>query len=259
MLAKFHNHTTPRSGRDPGKRYPRPRSGPKVLIQPNYPPAVSLLEPQLRQIGRENRPKQPAGRPSESEPWITASRPRKRSRRQIPEDCLAGLINRAMNTAMIDREFTLRAPRYALLSSSQECWQCHRTTPVVGFLVPTGHEALWVDDDPDQDEWERQDCASIVSNISHLEPSALAQAQALSPHYGPGRTKTGGSYLMNSCANCRAAQGDFFLYSEPDGAFFPTSTEGLARIRVIPIDEPFACNGNSSYGSVSDEISALAW
>lgn len=176
---------------------------------------------------------------------------------------VAGTSKRAMNMTMTDHEYehehTLRAPRYALLQSSQECWKCHRATPVVGFLVPAGHETLWVDDDPGQDEWERQDCASLVSNISRLAPAALARAQSLSPHYGLGRTKTGGTYLMNSCAHCRAAQGDFFLYSEPDGAFFPTTSEGLDRIRVIPVDEAFACHGDSSYGTVSDELAHRAW
>ena len=172
---------------------------------------------------------------------------------------IAATLNRAMNRVMTDHEYTLRAPRYALLLSSQECWRCRHATPVVGFLVPTGHETLWVDDDPDQNEWERQECASLVSNISHLAPAPLARAQALSLHYGPGRTKTGGSYLMNSCAHCQAAQGDFFLYSEPEGAFFPTSPEGLARIRVIPMEEAFACHGDSSYGTVSDELARRAW
>lgn len=164
-----------------------------------------------------------------------------------------------MTMAMTDHEYTLRASRYALLLSSQQCWKCRRPTPVVGFLVPAGHETLWVDDDPDQDDWERQDCASLISNISLVSPSALARAQSLSSHYGPGRTKTGGSYLMNSCAHCRAAQGDFFLYSEPEGAFFPTTPEGLDRIQVVTVKEAFACDGDPSYGTVCDELGRRAW
>ena len=171
---------------------------------------------------------------------------------------LAELSSRAMNMAMTDHEYTLRAPRYALLQSSQECWKCHRPTPVVGFLVPAGHEELWVDD-PYHDEWERMDCASIISNVSRLAPAVLSRVQALSQHYGPGRTKTGGSYLMNSCAHCKAVQGDFFLYSEPDGAFFPTTPEGLDRIRVIPVEEAFACHGDGGYGTVSDQLAGMAW
>ncbi len=132
-----------------------------------------------------------------------------------------------MNMTMTDHEYehehtlrpSLRAP------AIQPGVLGHRATPVVGFLVPAGHETLWVDDDPGQDEWERQDCASLVSNISRLAPAA-ARAQSLSPHYGLGRTKTGGNYLMNSCAHCRAAQGDFFLYGEPGGAFFPRHPKG---------------------------------
>lgn len=161
--------------------------------------------------------------------------------------------------AMTAHQYTLRALHYAFLLSSQECWKCHRPTPVVGILVPTGHETRWVDDDPDSNEWEPQESASLVSNISRLAPTVLDRAQSLSSHYGPGHTKTGGSYLMNSCAHCQAAQGDFFLYSEPDGAFFPTTPAGIANIQVIPIDEPFACCGDSSYGTISDELARRAW
>jgi len=161
--------------------------------------------------------------------------------------------------AMTDHEFTLRAARYALLQSSQECWKCHRSTPVVGFLVPSGHETRWVDDEPDQDEWERQDDASLVSGISHLSPGPLAQVRALSSHYGPGTTKTGGSYLMNRCVHCEAAQGDFFLYSEPDGAFFPTTQDGIDRIQVTTVEEAFACTGDTSVSSVAHELGRRAW
>ena len=154
---------------------------------------------------------------------------------------------------------TLRATCYALMQSVQACWKCHKNTPVIGFLVPAGHETRWMDADPSEDDWERQDCAGIVSNISHLPLGPLERARTLSPCYGLGHTKTGGSYYLNSCVHCQAAQGDFFLFSEPDGAFFPTTPAGISRIQLIPVEAAFACQGDPSYGTISDELGARAW
>ncbi len=159
---------------------------------------------------------------------------------------------------MTDQEYSVRAQRYALLQSKQTCWKCDQDTPVVGFLLPQIHETLWIDDEPALDEWEKQDCASIVNHITSLPDAVLNRIQSLSPRYKVGHSKMGGSYFMNSCVHCNSIQGDFFLYSEPGGAFFPTSQAASDEIQVIPVAEAFACIGDCSYGSISDMLAGRA-
>lgn len=54
---------------------------------------------------------------------------------------------------------------------------------------------------------------------------------------------------MNHCA-CGAPLSDFFLHSEPGGAFFPTSPEEVEGIilRELPVAGPFKVE--ASYGQV---------
>lgn len=158
-----------------------------------------------------------------------------------------------------EHEYTLRAPRYAVIQSGQECWDCGQDTSVVGLLIPAEHEQLWIDDDPASDEWEKPDSASLVSHVSRLLPTVLAELQAASPHYRFGTTKSAGQYFMNFCAHCQAAQGDFFLYSEPDGAFFFMSEDEVHGVRIRRVDAPFACHGDSSYSSLIDHLAQKVW
>lgn len=164
-----------------------------------------------------------------------------------------------MTSEDIEHEYTVRASRFAVIQSSQTCWRCKQNTPVVGLLVPAEHEHLWVDDDPALDEWEEPDSASIVSHVSRLPAGVLVRLQTVSPHYRWGSSKAGGEYFMNHCAKCGTLQGDHFLYSEPDGAFFLMSEEEASRIHTTAIEEPFACNGDPSYSSLIDLLAQRVW
>lgn len=164
-----------------------------------------------------------------------------------------------MTTQDFEHEYTIRAPRYALIQSSQICWRCRMDIPVVGFLLPAQHEQLWVDDDPSQDEWEVVDSAVVVSHISRLPASVLSKAQSASPHYRLGASKSGGEYFMNTCSNCGCVQGDFFLYSEPDGAFFLMSEGDVESTSTIAVEEPFACNGDASFSALIDLLAQRNW
>ena len=158
-----------------------------------------------------------------------------------------------------ENEYTVRAPRYAVIQGSQVCWRGKHETPVFGLLVPAEHEQLWVDDDPDLDEWERPDSASIVSHVSRLPATVLARLQAASPHYRMGSSRAAGEYFVNHCARCGAIQGDHFLYGEPDGAFFLMSEGEVQATRATAIDEPFACRGDPSYSSLIDLLAQRVW
>lgn len=43
-------------------------------------------------------------------------------------------------------------------------------------------------------------------------------------------------------------QGDFEMYCEPDGAFFPMNEIAASKIALHAFEEPFGCNGDTSYG-----------
>lgn len=164
-----------------------------------------------------------------------------------------------MTSQDTEHEYTLRAPRYAVIQSRQVCWRCGHDTPVVGLLVPAEHEQLWIDDDPDLDEWERPDSASTVSHVSRLPAPVLARLQAASPHYRMGSSKAAGDYFINHCVECGAVQGDHFLYGEPEGAFFFMSEGEVEATRATAIDEPLACRGDPSYSSLIDLLAQRVW
>ncbi|WP_053162779.1 hypothetical protein [Pseudomonas brassicacearum] len=63
---------------------------------------------------------------------------------------------------------------------------------------------------------------------------------------------TGSCYLMNHCENCGAKLGDFFMHSEPGGAFFPTSPQEAKRMTLIRINERF--DANCSVGFASEDF-----
>lgn len=64
---------------------------------------------------------------------------------------------------------------------------------------------------------------------------------------------------MNFCAHCQAVQGDSFLYSEPDGAFFFMSEEQVREVRIKRVEAPFSCHGDSSYSALIDELAQRVW
>ncbi|WP_157649298.1 hypothetical protein [Burkholderia ubonensis] len=54
---------------------------------------------------------------------------------------------------------------------------------------------------------------------------------------------------MNHCAECDAKFGDFFIHSEPGGAFFPVSEGEAELIRLMKIDLPLLVQGSGSVSS----------
>ena len=61
------------------------------------------------------------------------------------------------------------------------------------------------------------------------------------------------SYFANHCEQCDVLQGDFYLHSEPGGAFFPESAGEASRIEFIPIAATVAVNGTPGYTSAMDD------
>ena len=60
-------------------------------------------------------------------------------------------------------------------------------------------------------------------------------------------------YYINHCDTCSASLGDFYMYSEPDGAFFPMSENVAKQIELVELKESgfVKLNANCSYISPS--------
>ena len=137
---------------------------------------------------------------------------------------------------------SIRAGSYFIAQTQKSCWKCGELTRVYGLALPAGHETLG-------DVWMLRDEPTIVYYVTDLFPAAAARIKAFSRHYRIDFSKTTqSSYWMNHCELCGMKQGDFEMYSEPQGAFFPTNGREASLIVLHAVREPFGCNGEYSYG-----------
>lgn len=144
----------------------------------------------------------------------------------------------------------IRAESYFIAKSGKHCWKCGDVTRVFGVGVPAGYETLELDDEEDgASYWRVSDQPSFVHYVTDLLPGVAARVKALSHYYRIDFSKTTqSSYWMNHCEHCGMKQGDFEMYCEPSGAFFPMNRREASLIVLDVIAEPFGCNGDTSYG-----------
>lgn len=89
-----------------------------------------------------------------------------------------------------------------------------------------------------------------VSNIHSLSPQVVRQIRRFTESFKQACSKTDGSrYFMNHCQHCGAKLGDFFIHSEPGGAFFPTSPEQANKMILFRINERFDANCGVGYAT----------
>ncbi|MBJ2239484.1 hypothetical protein ACLE2W_07355 [Pseudomonas shahriarae] len=107
-------------------------------------------------------------------------------------------------------------------------------TRVFSFKLSEQHEEFDYYEDEDEDfeltrnlgEWKCHGYRGTVSNVVSLSPLVAKQIHHFTNKFKQAYSKAACSrYLMNHCENCGAKLGDFFLHSEPSGAFFPTSPQ----------------------------------
>lgn len=147
-------------------------------------------------------------------------------------------------------EYRIRAPYYHIIESTSDCWKCSNWTRVFSFMLPEEHEQFdYVEDDEDFSlennlgEWVLQEHRGTVGSIHSLSPSVLAQVRRFTTNLKQAYSKTAGHrYMMNHCEHCGAKLGDFFMHSEPGGAFFPTSPQQASKMTLVKINERFDAN-----------------
>lgn len=140
----------------------------------------------------------------------------------------------------------LKTPLY-LLTSAEPCYRCGATAPVVALACKEFQDA---DDDPAELVGPASG-AVLIQSITEMPDSLLRLIRDVHPHYEKRRSRMANSdYFMNVCPQCNAHFGDFFLFSEPEGAFFPMTDEATAAItiRKLPIDTNVEIDGSYSMG-----------
>jgi hypothetical protein len=136
----------------------------------------------------------------------------------------------------------LTAPIY-LLTSKETCYRCGKVAPVVALSC-----SKFSDDGEDKSEDSEP---ILVSNVSGLPEKLLGMIRAVHPRYEKRRSRMADAdYFMNICSHCNAHFGEFFLFSEPEGAFFPMDDEALAAItiRKLPIEGEVEVDGSYHVG-----------
>ncbi len=147
----------------------------------------------------------------------------------------------------------VRAPWYYLASTLRDCWSCRARTRVVAFVLPAGHEVLYIEDDPADDYWEVAGEPTLLSYVAHVGDRVAAHLRTGAPHYGVDFSQTTKNfYWMNHCEHCVAKLGDYFTCDTRGEGFAPLTSEQAAMICLTEISEPFS-------GSCGSYTLGLEW
>ena len=130
-----------------------------------------------------------------------------------------------------DGRIRIEAP-YFVVNSCEQCWKCGELSPVIGLAATS------VFDPSDSEEPIGN---AILNGILDMPKALLAQMKQRNKRYKMGSSRAaGGRYYMNHCHSCGAVFGDFFMYREPGGAFWPTSFDEaeLLKLEELALTEP---------------------
>lgn len=149
--------------------------------------------------------------------------------------------DRTMNDLLL-----VHCPLY-LLTSSEPCWKCGTPQSVNAVAV---HNLLedgeLVVDEGDETE------LLVLSDIVQMPFEVFKYVAQRNHRYMKRHSRTAGEvYYANTC-ECGANFGDFYLHSEPGGAFFPATDEEASAIQLelMPFSGslPFDCSYSVGVG-----------
>ena len=130
------------------------------------------------------------------------------------------------------------SPPLYLVEGIETCWKCNKQTQVFSLLAPNIENT------------ENEVC--MLSDIESLPSEVLSFIQQLAPNFKLTFSKMAGNeYYGNACCKCGVLIGDFFLHSEPDGAFFPGGEEEAKSLYLVevPIVEVVRAEASLHMGS----------
>ncbi|MBA0215769.1 DUF5710 domain-containing protein [Pectobacterium brasiliense] len=173
-----------------------------------------------------------------------------------------------------NKKYHLFNEYYFIGENERLCWKCGELISLFAFCLPRGHKYLTIDYlDPDDEaiedssewsyydnslfrgesdgtcySWSTSPCFSGVANITEVTPRALGYIRHFTTNWRPGNSKMAGySYYANHCPHCSRLQGDFMIFSEPGGAFLPSSQKEASKIKLHKIDEPVFLKGGTCF------------
>jgi len=114
-----------------------------------------------------------------------------------------------------------------LLRARERCWKCHSPQEVIAILTCRLQEQ-----DPECGEYLYENEPILLHNVTQMPAPILSHIQSLHVRFEKRQSRTAETaYYMNTCP-CGAHFGDFYLFSEPGGAFFPLSPEDAACVTI---------------------------
>lgn len=149
----------------------------------------------------------------------------------------------------------IRSTGFFIAESSESCWKCKQDSPVFAFLLPENHQTKEYEDEDDTKNnniiWQTANYKSIVNYTSSLHKRCVDIIKKLSPHYYDDfSVQASGRYYMNHCKNCNSKLGDFYMHSEPGGAFQPITNEAAKNIKLYWFNDKF----EASVGAYSIDV-----
>ena len=141
-----------------------------------------------------------------------------------------------------DNLLRVTAPIF-LLRSTESCWRCHASQEVIALAF------RWcLDKDFATDEQPQEGEPLILDNIHAMPEAILAYVVSVHPHFEKRTSKTAGTaYYMSTC-DCGAHFGDFYLFNEPGGAFFPADEAEAGNITIEQLPFTGTFEFDCSYG-----------
>lgn len=142
---------------------------------------------------------------------------------------------------MLHTDFQITAPSYYIARSVERCWKCKHAQYVYGLMLPPGY----YEDDPDAPGFNSAFDGYVFLNfVTRLHRDITGAMGQVTQSYSLAATKTHPEpYYANHCEQCKAVFGDFFMHSEPGGAFFPMSAQDAKIIKLQHVDSSFAGDG----------------
>lgn len=144
----------------------------------------------------------------------------------------------------------IKSPVSIALNSS-DCYKCANKTAVIS-LASNNFYYLSTNENEDE-KWFRADGLSFFSMPVCIENELVGKINRLFPNYKIAYSKTAeSSYWANHCEHCGALQCDFFLHSEPGGAFFPLEIGEYEQLTFITIPSKFDVEIDADYSWLSN-------
>ncbi len=97
-----------------------------------------------------------------------------------------------------------------IITSSRSCWKCKKNTKLISLRYLQSYGDIEVRNRPAA-VYHQEKLPKELMDLLHTKFSFYKYKYSYTEKQG---------YIGNTCSHCGSLQGDWFLYDEPDGAFF---------------------------------------